>query len=444
MALLNPHAEYSYRPREVFLPLHQRQKRWACVVAHRRAGKTVALVNDLIIGALECQLREPKLAFVAPTYTQAQRIAWDYLKIYSEPYLEKKPNETELSVQLIGKRRIYLVGADNPDSLRGIYLDGAVLDEFAFAKPSVWTKIILPALSDRGGWGVISSTPNGPNEFKSIYDHSVTSPDWLSLFLPVSVTGLIAPDELANLRASMTEEEYAQEFECSFQSALRGSIFGKWISAARDEGRIGSFEYDGSPTNAYFDLGYSDATAIWLISSYPGRHRAWKYHENSRQSVDYYIYWLKTCGLEIDTVWLPHDGSAHTLITGRSIEDQFRRAGFKVRIAPRLSIADGIAATRKVLPYVEFDRINCQEGLDAAEAYHYQYDELKQTLRQSPEHDWSSHGADALRTFGVAMREVPAEEKKPPPKVLTLQDMTLEGLYAANELSLSRPPRARI
>src|SRR5690606_33743333 len=178
MALLNPHAEYSYRPREVFLPLHQRQKRWACVVAHRRAGKTVALVNDLIIGALECQLREPKLAFVAPTYTQAQRIAWDYLKIYSEPYLEKKPNETELSVQLIGKRRIYLVGADNPDSLRGIYLDGAVLDEFAFAKPSVWTKIILPALSDRGGWGVISSTPNGPNEFKSIYDHSVTSPDW--------------------------------------------------------------------------------------------------------------------------------------------------------------------------------------------------------------------------------------------------------------------------
>lgn len=433
MALLNPHAKYAYQPREVFLPLHNRQTRWACVTAHRRCGKTVALLNDLIIGALEEQLPHPRFAFIAPTYTQAQRIAWDYLKRYAEPYLERRPNETDLSVQLVGDRRISLVGSDNPDSLRGQYLDGAVLDEFAFSRPHAWSQIILPALSDRRGWGIVSSTPNGQNEFYDVHNLSLQHPDWTNVFLPVSHTRLIPEAELIMLRSMMTEEEYLQEYECSFTAAVRGSIFGKQIEAAEQSGRLTSLVYHGGPVDVSFDLGWSDATTLWFSQTHMDGYSMFRYHENSRQTIDYYIEYIRMTGYEIRDLWLPHDAKQVTAQTGRSVADQFKRAGFNVKIAPKLSIADSIAAARKIFPSVRFDATGCADGLACLRAYHYEYDELKKTLRQNPDHDWASHGADGFRTFahwaqpGVA----PKEEK---PAVKTWADMCLAELFEDNEM----------
>ena len=115
-----------YVPREQFLPLHNRKQRWAAINTHRRAGKTVALVNDLIFGGLECRLYKPQLAYVGPTYSQAKRVAWTYLKDFAEPYLAKPPQEAELKVTLKNDATIYVLGSDNADSLRGMYLDGCV------------------------------------------------------------------------------------------------------------------------------------------------------------------------------------------------------------------------------------------------------------------------------------------------------------------------------
>ena len=167
----------TYTPRKQFLAFHNRRQRWAVLNTHRRAGKTVALVNDVVAGALECPRHKPQFAFIGPTYSQVKRIAWTYLCDYAQPWLAKEPSQSELKLTLINGATIFALGADNADSHRGLYLDGAVLDEYAMFKPSVFSQIIRPALSDRGGWGVFVSTPRGKNLFYDTMRKAEMSPE---------------------------------------------------------------------------------------------------------------------------------------------------------------------------------------------------------------------------------------------------------------------------
>jgi len=181
-----------YAPRPHFKPSHDTTKRWKVIVAHRRAGKTVACVNHLIRSALTCQLPNPRVAYVAPLYKQAKDVAWTYVKEFTAPIPGREVNESELRVDLPNGGRIRLYGADNPDSMRGIYLDDAVLDEFADMRPRFLPEVIRPALSDRRGAMTIIGTPKGHNEFYDLYELSKTDPEWLGLMLRASETKLIA------------------------------------------------------------------------------------------------------------------------------------------------------------------------------------------------------------------------------------------------------------
>ena len=157
-----------YEVRDQFRPLHARKTRWFIGVAHRRAGKTVSAINELIMGALKCKLPNPRFAYVAPQLNQAKDIAWTYLKEYTA-FLSPRINESELWVELPGGARIRIYGADNPDRLRGIYLDGVVPDEFGDMDPTVWTQVLRPALSDRKGWACFIGTPKGKNTFHRLW-----------------------------------------------------------------------------------------------------------------------------------------------------------------------------------------------------------------------------------------------------------------------------------
>src|SRR5690348_10841909 len=189
--------ETGYRARSQFVPLHARRQRWAIVVAHRRAGKTVATVNDLIDGALRCRLSEPRFAYVAPYFSQAKDIAWSYLKTYTAPIPGVSANESELRVDLPNGGRVRLYGADNYERLRGIYLDGLVLDEFGDTDPRAWQEVLRPALSDRNGWAMFIGTPRGLNHFADAWDRALADPEWFTLRLRASETGLISAEELA-------------------------------------------------------------------------------------------------------------------------------------------------------------------------------------------------------------------------------------------------------
>lgn len=207
-----------YVPRKQFMPFHDRTERFAALVCHRRAGKTVASVNDLIRGAALCDKPNPRFGYIAPFYKQAKEIAWTYLKQGVVPLLKygASINESELRVDLPNKGRVKLYGADNPDALRGIYLDGVVLDEPAQIDPTLWPEIIRPALADRQGWAVFVGTPKGRNAFYEVWRRAEKADDWFTLMLRASETGLLAESELQAARDVMTEQQYRQEFECSF------------------------------------------------------------------------------------------------------------------------------------------------------------------------------------------------------------------------------------
>lgn len=208
-----------YSPRKAFLPFHNRAERFAALVCHRRAGKTVATINDIVKRAIECRRPAPRYAYLAPLHRQAKDIAWDYLKRYTAPIPGREVNESELRVDLPGDRRIRLYGADNPDSLRGLYLDGVVVDEPAQMKPAMWQEVLRPALADREGFAVFIGTPKGRNWFYDIYRRGEKDSDWFTMTLKASVSGILSEAERQALVADMTPALIAQEMECSFEES---------------------------------------------------------------------------------------------------------------------------------------------------------------------------------------------------------------------------------
>ena len=212
MATATVEVESPYAPRKQFLKLHTRKTRWGIAVCHRRAGKTVACVNDLIKAASTCERRNPRFAYIAPQLNQAKDIAWSYLLEYTDCFgPERKVNASELWVELPNNgARIRIYGADNPDRLRGIYLDGAVLDEFGDMDPTVWSQVIRPALSDRKGWAIFIGTPKGKNTFNTLWTLAEEDHDWFTLNLKASETGLLDDAELKDAQRMMGEDEYSR------------------------------------------------------------------------------------------------------------------------------------------------------------------------------------------------------------------------------------------
>jgi phage terminase large subunit len=278
-----------YRPREQFRSFHSRKQRWSVLVCHRRAGKTVATLNDLIRGAVnECK-PEGRYAFIFPQRNQAKDTAWRYLRRYAEPLLAKPPNESELRVDLVNGSMIRLYGADNPDALRGPYLDGVVLDEFADMKPEVWHEVVRPMLADRRGWATFIGTPKGKNEFFRLYESAKRDPAWFHMMLKASESGIISPAELADLRREMGEDQYQQEFECSFEAAIKGAFYAEEMRTMLAEGRIRPIKIETDVrVHTAWDLGVSDSTAIWFVQCVGRERRLVDYYEGSGVGLDHY------------------------------------------------------------------------------------------------------------------------------------------------------------
>jgi len=393
-----------YSPRSQFLPFHNRKQRFACIVAHRRAGKTVACINELIKGALSCPLPEPRFAYVAPFYAQAKDVAWSYLKRFSAPIPGAVPNESELRVDYPNGGRVRLYGADNYDRMRGGYLDGVVPDEYADMDPRAWTEVIGPMLSDRKGWAAFIGTPKGRNAFCEMYEKSRTDSDWFSLMLKASETGLIDADELARWKAEMSEDQYAQEFECSFEAAIVGAYYGREMADVEKEKRIASVPWDAAvPVHTSWDLGIGDSTAIWFLQAVGKEVHAIDFVENNGVGLDWYCKELRDRPYTYGSHVLPHDASARELGTGKTRVETLESLGLKdIRVQPIQSVDDGINATRLLLRRMWFDGNKCARGVEALRQYRRKYDEKRKTFLPHPLHDWTSHPADALRTVSLS------------------------------------------
>lgn len=257
--------EIDYKPRPKQLDMHHglAAHRWAVVVAHRRFGKTVCLLNHMLADALNCKKVRPFFAYLAPLYTQAKTIAWAYLKHYTSVIPGVKVNESELWVEFPhNQARIRLFGADNPDSLRGLYFDGVVLDEFGDMKPEAYDAVIRPALSDRKGWAVFCGTPKGHNRFHELYLYSLSDPEWFSAMYRADETGVIDADELESAKKQMSENLFRQEYLCDFDASSDDVLIPLSLITEAFDRPIG---YHHMPAVMGVDVGMSlsgDASAI--------------------------------------------------------------------------------------------------------------------------------------------------------------------------------------
>lgn len=229
--------DLGFIPRSWQGEIYRKLKRFSVVVVHRRGGKTVQAVMRLIHAALKFTGERGRFAYIAPLLKQAKAIAWDYLKHYAMKVPGTRYNESELWVQFTNGARIRIYGADNPDSLRGLYFDGVVLDELGQIKRELWGEVIVPSLADRNGWAMLIGTPQGINLLSELYYAGLTNPEWYVKLYTVYDTGVFTPAQIEEFKRTMTAQQFAQEMMCDFQASSANVLIS--IADAREaEGRF--------------------------------------------------------------------------------------------------------------------------------------------------------------------------------------------------------------
>jgi hypothetical protein len=382
----------------------------------------------------------PLFGYVAPYRSQAKSVAWDYLKYFSRP-VAKSTNEADLIIELLNGAKIRLFGADNADAMRGLGFDGLYLDEYGDFKPSVWGNVVRPALSDKQGWCVFGGTPKGKNQFWNIYETSRKLPnEWFSLSLPASKSKLLPESELEAAKAQLAEDQYLQEYECSFEAAIIGAIWGTEMRKVTEDGRITKVENQIEvKTHTAWDLGHTDDTAIWWYQVIGGEIHIVDFFALSGGTIEEFVSKIKEKPYNYGKHYLPHDARARTLASGGKsvIEQMASHLGINnLAIVPSLSVQEGIQAVRTALPRCWFDAEKCADGIEALRQYQRESDEDKKAFRQTPKHDWTSHPADAMRMLAISWRPDPTVKPPDPNKVLIVgpeNEVTMNDMWAIHK-----------
>lgn len=400
--------EIPYSPRTLQADLHKRlsDKRWGVVVCHRRFGKTVMAINHLLRDAILCSKPNPRFAYIAPTYRMAKAVAWDYLKQFSSKIPMVRFHETELRCDLPNGARIQLLGAENPASLRGLYLDGVCLDEMADMPESLFPEVIRPALSDRKGYAVFIGTPRGHNAFYELYEAATGQDDWVTAVYKSSETGILDNEELKAAQAMMSADQYAQEYECSWVANVPGAIYGKELQNAFEDGRVCNVPYDsGHKVHTFWDLGIGDSTAVIFVQNVGRAVHVIDAFEARNEGLPFYARMLLEKGYLYGDHFAPHDIEVRELGSGKSRREVAYELGINFRVVPKLSVEDGIHAAQLLIQRCWFDRDSCKPLLEALRQYHRAYNERTRSFRTSPVHDWSSHFSDSFRYLAVGLKE---------------------------------------
>jgi hypothetical protein len=393
-----------YVPREHFKPLHASIKRWKFVVAHRRAGKTVALCNQVIRKALENKriFPPPRYGYIGPSFAQAKDLVWGYYKHYTGVLPRVKVVEGDLQIILPNGAMINLYGGSAAyERMRGLYFDGVVADEYPLLNPSMLGSVIRPCLADYAGWAVISGTSNGDDHFHELKKRAEREPDKWDLFnIPVTDTDALDPDEVKEMTKDMTADEFAREMMCSFDAPIEGSYYGEVMNQITLDGQITGVPYDPNALVwTAWDLGIDDETAIWFMQRCGREIHVIDFLQTTGKGLDYFAGQIKSKPYTYGCHVLPHDIKARELGTGVSRKEVLDSMLPNVFVCPGHSPEDGISATRAALRSMWFDKQRCEPGIMALRNYH-------KKATGKPLHNWASHPSDALRYGCVAMNMI--------------------------------------
>lgn len=317
----------------------------------------------------------------------------------------KKRNETELRLELINGSAIQLVGSDNIDSILGTNPVGCVFSEYALQNPKAWD-YMRPILRENAGWAIFDYTPRGKNHGYQLYQMAKANPEWFAQILTVRDTqALSEADVQAERDAGMSEELIQQEFYCSFEGVLSGSVFGRAMQEAEKEDRICSVPWQPEfQVDTWWDIGTGDPTSIWFTQNIGREVHVIDYYENSGAGigVDFYAKHLQSLPYVWGTHNGPHDLEAHQFAAnGKSTKEVAASLGLSFKTVDKLDKQSQINAGRSFIKRCWFDKTKTERGRDALVSYHYKWSDERKAFADEAFHDWSSNGSDAFMYLAV-------------------------------------------
>lgn len=391
--------------------------------AHRRWGKDEVTLHHTACSAFE---RPGNYAHMLPEYSQARKAIWNATNPHTgqkrideafPPEIRSYTRDNEMIIGFPNNSTWQVVGSDNYDSLMGTSFAGLVMSEFALGNPSAWG-YFSPILMENNGWAIFISTPRGKNHFYNMMNTASKHREWFAEVSTAGDTGVFTKEQLDDELQRLIDTHgsdygralWMQEYFCSFDAAIPGSIWGDAIARCEREGRVCEYDVDPNlPVFTAWDLGRTDDTSIWFYQ-FNGKYidvfdcfskpfmDINNPDEPEKGLVQVLLEKAKKYNVKYATNNLPHDARPRTLAAGgKSILQQLNDCRDKnpvlgkFAIIPRLDKQEGIQAARKTFPYVRFHK-RCEEvGLEALKYYHREWDEEKRTFSDSAAHDWSSH-----------------------------------------------------
>lgn len=401
------------RPREPFREFLESDKRWSCLVVHRRGGKTWHSLAKLLKRAIEHQRPGPpkRYAYIAPTQEQAKDIAWNYLKEFTAAIPGIQKNESELKITFPCGMTIRLYSGANYERMRGIYFDGVVIDEPEDIDPMAWPSVIRPCLSDYRGWAIWIGTVKGKKGQWKRLMHAMENEEWFALLLRASESGILDAEELASLeRESKIEnrhEIFLQEYECDPNIGVPGAVFARFVTDAIKEGRVLDYPWDrAEPTWTFWDLGSPENMRCTYVQ-FVGREIHVIDHDaglgDPAMTPAKRVQHMRDKGYYYGGHFFPHDAGAREL-SGKNFEQQMREAGLEnIRIIPRCqSIWPGVNKLAELFPRMVFHKGRCGYLLESLECYQRRIDK-DGSVTDSILENWACHSADSMRMLAESM-----------------------------------------
>ncbi len=408
--------ELEIEPRESFREFLTTDKRWMTLVCHRRAGKTVAVIQRLILCALthtrtSMDTAPLRFAYLAPTRSQAADIAWAYLQDFTAAIPGIDVNKSELRITFPNRAQIRLYSGENYERMRGLYFDGVVSDEDDDIPPSAFKYVILPCLLDYSGWHCRMGTPKGKGSlYKGICAAKERPKNRYSLLLKASDSDIIPEDDLEEIRHEIGEEAYQQEMECDFNVARQGAIYARYLSEARQSSRVCDFVPSQSHlVHTTWDLGAPENTVTIYWQKVDLSYRIIDCDFNLHMTTAERVAHMLDKGYNYGQHFLPHDGKARGT-DNMTFQGKLREAGLKhVEV---LDNAGFNAEDRRIrnmhdlFSQIWFNKqlVEKPDGLlDALDNYHNREEQKSGKISNVIVHDWASHFADAFGYWGEAI-----------------------------------------
>lgn len=403
-----------YSPRPLQKILHDSLDRFNVLICHRRFGKTVFCINELIRRALTVESSNKNFAYIAPTIKQAKNVSWDYLKQYTHCIPDMKYNESELKCIFPNGAKIFLFGTENPNSLRGMRFQTVVFDEVGQMPREIWDEVVRPALSDTLGDAIFIGTVKGENFFTELYDKAKDLRNWKTFNFKASETCIIDQNELDEMRLSMGDHKYAQELENCRDIPVQGAYYHSAFLRVNDEKRIRHLPYDERyPVITGWDLGYNDETVVWFAQYVDDEIHLIDYYADSNKHITHYLKILKEKPYFYQYHILPHDARQKNTAAENTIEAQFKNAGFDTKVLSKTtSILQDINQVRTKLSTCVFDKKKCERGIIALKNYRSEYNERLEIYSDKPRRDRFCHTADAFRYLMLGIKKPLTEYQK--------------------------------